>query len=58
MGVVLECGPVPDDVVPPDQRSFGQNVVRYRRPLAGLAADLGLTPLDAFILHAARSETS
>ena len=50
MYVVLECGPVPDDVVPPDQQSVGQNVIKHLGPLAGLAADRGLAPLDAFIV--------
>jgi len=37
MNVMVESGPVPDDVVPPDQQSFGQNVVRYLGTLAAAA---------------------
>jgi hypothetical protein len=50
MNVVLECGRVPDDVVPPDQQSFGQNVVLYLGTLAEVAKGLGVPPLDAFVL--------
>jgi hypothetical protein len=50
MGVVLECRRVPDDVVPPDQQSFGQNVVLYLGTLADIAESLGVPPLDAFVI--------
>lgn len=50
MGVILECGRVPDDVVPADQQSCGQNVVLYPGTLDELAQRLGVPPLDAFII--------
>jgi hypothetical protein len=50
MNVMVESGPVPDDVVPPDQQSFGQNVVRYLGTLAAVAERLGVPPLDAFVV--------
>src|SRR5438309_11608468 len=51
ISVVLEGGPIPDDVVPPGRRSFGQNLIR--KPYSGLASlarELGLAPLDDFIV--------
>jgi hypothetical protein len=46
---MLEGGPIPDDVVPPGHRSFGQNLKPYSA-LARLARELGLAPLDDFIV--------
>src|SRR5689334_15237716 len=51
MNIVLECGRVSDDVVPPDQQSCGQNVVLYLGKLAEVAERLGVPPLDAFVLY-------
>src|SRR5262245_43672464 len=51
IGVALECGPVPDGVVPPDQMSYGQNVVRYLGRLASVADQLGVPQLDSFIIY-------
>lgn len=50
MNVILECGRVPEDVVPPDQQSFGQNVVLYLGTLDEVAESLGVPPLDAFVI--------
>lgn len=56
--VVLERGPITEDVVPPEHRSFGQNL----KPLSGLshlARELGLVPLDDFIVdHCALVEAA
>jgi hypothetical protein len=41
MTVILECGRVPDGVVPADQQSFGQNLILYLGKLAEIADGLG-----------------
>lgn len=50
MAIILECGRVPEDAVPPEQQSCGQNVVLYLGALAEVAEGLGLPPLDAFVI--------
>jgi hypothetical protein len=50
LAVVLECGPIPDHLIPEEHRCAGQNAVRYLGPLAALARDLGWAPLDDFIV--------
>ena len=50
MHVRLKEGSLPDDLVSHEVMSAGQNVIRYLGPLAVLAVDLGLAPLDRFIV--------
>jgi hypothetical protein len=50
LAVILECGPVPDGVVPPEQQSCGQNVPLYLGTLASVAERFGVRPLDAYFV--------
>jgi len=50
IGVALQSGDIPDDVVPEDKQSFGQNVVRYLGRLAEVADRLGVPQLESFIV--------
>jgi len=50
MAIILECGRVPDGVVPPDRQSCGQNVVLHLGALAEVTEGLGLPPLDVFVI--------
>ncbi len=46
---VILNGPIPEDVVAPDKRSYGQNLRRLSE-LSALSRELGLTPLEDFVV--------
>ena len=48
LAVILECGPVPDGLVPPETHCGGQNIPRHLGTLAAVAERLGVPPLDAY----------
>lgn len=50
LAVILECGPVPDGVVPPDEHCGGQNVALYLGALAEVAERLGVPPLEVYFV--------
>jgi hypothetical protein len=45
LAVILECGPIPDGVVPREEHCGGQNVVRYLGTLADAASGSACHPL-------------